>query len=166
MRRQTRSQRSQKGAALIVGLLLLVIVTLLAVTAMGTANTELVMAGNEQFRERAFQAAETGLEMAVKKARSGDADVPMVRAEHFDTPDTVMPSEALDTYASVLTYVGATNLVEESSKAAGISFAVNATGKSRRNAQSVHDAGTWVLGPYDETNPGNCTDPPCSGPLD
>ena len=102
MRRHIRSNRSQKGAALIVGLLLLVIVTLLAVTAMGTANTELVMAGNEQFRERAFQAAETGIEMAVKKARSGDADVPMVRGEHFDTPDTAMPSEALDTYASVL----------------------------------------------------------------
>jgi hypothetical protein len=73
-----------------------------------------------------------------------------------------MPSEALDTYSSVLTYVGATNLVEESSKAAGISFTIQASGASRRNAQSVHDAGTWVLGPYDESNVGQCTDPPCS----
>ena len=57
----------QHGAALVVGLLMLVILTLLAIAGMNTASTELVMAGNEQFRENAFQAAETGIERTLVK---------------------------------------------------------------------------------------------------
>lgn len=52
----------QKGAALAIGLILLLILTLLAVTGMNTSSTELVMAGNEQYRQRAFQASEAGIE--------------------------------------------------------------------------------------------------------
>ena len=152
MKRQLSRHKSQGGAALIVGLMLLVIVTLLAVTAMGTANTELVMAGNEQFRERAFQAAETGIEMAVRKSRSSDPDVPMTCGAHFDTASTPMPSQAQDAYSSRLDYVGSTPMVEETSKATGVTFSVNSSGTSVRNAGSVHDAGIWVLGPPDETN--------------
>ncbi len=55
----------QQGAALIVGLLLLVIITVLAVSGMNTATTELAMARNEQSYESAFQAAETGLDLAL-----------------------------------------------------------------------------------------------------
>ena len=60
-----RNTHRQRGAALIIGLMMLVVITLLAVTAVNTASTELVMAGNEQFRERAFQAADAGVERAV-----------------------------------------------------------------------------------------------------
>ena len=58
--------KRQKGAALVVGLMLLVIVTVLAVSAVGTASTEMIMAGNEQYRERAFQAAEIGIENGIR----------------------------------------------------------------------------------------------------
>ena len=40
---------TERGAALVIGLVLLLILTLLAVTGMNTATTELVMAGNEQY---------------------------------------------------------------------------------------------------------------------
>ena len=55
----------QRGAALVIGLILLVILTLLAITGMNTASTELVMAGNEQYRQHAFQASATGIEQAI-----------------------------------------------------------------------------------------------------
>jgi type IV pilus assembly protein PilX len=56
----------QRGAALVVGLLLMLVLTLLAISGMTTASNELQMAGNEQYRERAFQAADAGLERAIK----------------------------------------------------------------------------------------------------
>ncbi len=58
-------RKRQQGAVLIVGLLLLVVITILAVSGMNTATTELAMARNDQTYENAFQAAETGLENAL-----------------------------------------------------------------------------------------------------
>ena len=58
-------RKRQQGAALIIGLLLLVVITILAVSGMNTATTELAMARNDQTYENAFQAAETGLETAL-----------------------------------------------------------------------------------------------------
>jgi len=55
----------QQGAALVVGLILLLVLTLLAISGMTTASLELQMAGNEQYQERAFQAADAGIEQAI-----------------------------------------------------------------------------------------------------
>lgn len=63
-------QRSkQQGAALVVGLMLLVVITVLAISGMNTATTELAMARNDQAYENAFQAAETGLETALSQGQ-------------------------------------------------------------------------------------------------
>lgn len=59
---KTINYNKQHGAALIVGLVLLVVITILAISGMNTATTELAMARNDQNYENAFQAAETGLE--------------------------------------------------------------------------------------------------------
>ena len=61
--------KKQNGAALIVGLVLLVVITVLAVSGMNTATTELAMARNDQNYENAFQAAETGLENALAQGQ-------------------------------------------------------------------------------------------------
>ena len=61
--------QKQQGAALIVGLILLVVITVLAVSGMNTATTELAMARNDQNYENAFQAAETGLEGALAQGQ-------------------------------------------------------------------------------------------------
>ena len=58
-------RNTQQGAALVVGLMLLVVITVLAISGMNTASTELAMARNDQAYETAFQAAETGLETAL-----------------------------------------------------------------------------------------------------
>ena len=55
----------QHGAALVVGLILMVVITVLAISGINTATTELAMARNDQNYENAFQAAETGLEMSL-----------------------------------------------------------------------------------------------------
>jgi type IV pilus assembly protein PilX len=56
-------KNKQQGAALVVGLILLVVITILAISGMSTATTELAMARNDQKYENACQAAETGLEL-------------------------------------------------------------------------------------------------------
>jgi type IV pilus assembly protein PilX len=63
---QTLNQRrNQTGAALVVSLLLLVVITVLAVSGMNTATTEMTMARNNQTYENVFQSAEKGLENAL-----------------------------------------------------------------------------------------------------
>ena len=59
------SRHHQQGAALVVGLMLLVVITVLAVSGMNTATTELALARNDQAYETAFQTAETGLAQAL-----------------------------------------------------------------------------------------------------
>jgi hypothetical protein len=59
------SPRRETGAALVVGLILLLVLTLLAISGMTTASLELQMAGNAQYQERAFQLADAGVEQAM-----------------------------------------------------------------------------------------------------
>lgn len=60
MRNLNPPQR-QRGAALIIGLILLMILTLLGVTGMTTSTLELVMADNMQRGQYVFQSAESAL---------------------------------------------------------------------------------------------------------
>ena len=54
-------RRSQKGVALVVSLILLVVITLLSITAMRSANLDTRIAVNHQHKQLAFQAAENAL---------------------------------------------------------------------------------------------------------
>ncbi|MDA0822197.1 MAG: PilX N-terminal domain-containing pilus assembly protein [Proteobacteria bacterium] len=53
---------AERGAALVTSLVLLTVVTMLAITSMGTNTLEEKMAANSQEVNRAFQTAETGLQ--------------------------------------------------------------------------------------------------------
>ena len=56
----------QSGTALVVGLLLLSLMTLLGLAGAATAQVELQLARNEQFRENAASAASAGIEIAIR----------------------------------------------------------------------------------------------------
>lgn len=56
--------RKDSGAALVMSLVILLILTILGITAMGTSSLEQKMAGNMQEATRAFEAAESGLSRA------------------------------------------------------------------------------------------------------
>lgn len=56
--------RGQRGAALITGLIFLVILTLIVLAGLGVSNLEERMAGNARDRDLAFQAAEAALQQA------------------------------------------------------------------------------------------------------
>ena len=134
--------RTQKGAALIIGLLLLTVLTLLAITGMNTASTELTMAGNEQFRQNAFEAAETGIEQALAVLPTiGQAAVPTVVGA------TNVPNTTTDQYTTTTTYEGEDANIANFSigKFTGYHYEIASTGTSARNATAAHTQGAFVI---------------------
>jgi type IV pilus assembly protein PilX len=65
------STQYQRGAALITGLIFMVVLTLLAVAAMRTTSLDEKMAGNALSQAAAFQAAEAALRQGIFAVRSG-----------------------------------------------------------------------------------------------
>jgi type IV pilus assembly protein PilX len=140
----------QSGAALVIGLLLLLVLTILAVTGITTATLELQMAGNEQYRERAFQAAETAIEQAIQTA-TFNTTVPFTVTDVRVSADD---DENEDTYSFTMEYdneTGAT-LVPGGGFSLGTGFQayhfnVVAEGRSERGSVSEHVQSVYVIGP-------------------
>lgn len=91
--RRAPAPRRQAGAALVVSLILLLVLTLIGVTGMRSASMEEKMAGNMRDRNVAFQAAESG----VRTGEKWIAD----RTE--PPPTTVNPGENLSAGTNVYT---------------------------------------------------------------
>jgi len=134
----------QTGAALFVGLVLLLVMTVLGVSGMSTATLELAMAGNAQAQQQAFQAAETGIDIAIARGTFttfepmtltgiavGDAevDVEMTFQQATGVPDTAF---------SLGVGTGAVQAFH---------FDVVATGRGPRGARSTHTQSFYVVGP-------------------
>jgi type IV pilus assembly protein PilX len=138
MHRTPQAFGRQRGAALVVGLLLLVILTLLAISGMNTASTELVMAGNEQFRQRAFNSASGGIEDRLET---------LAKVDQSSTPKVVTKTVGGDTYTTSTVYQGDdTNIPDFSvGRFVGIHYQVLSTGKSKRDATTVHTQGAYVI---------------------
>jgi type IV pilus assembly protein PilX len=141
----TRSR--QRGAALIVGLILLLVLTVLGVSTMRTAALELVMAGNVQFRENAFQLASSGLDTVLQQAR--DNTVPLNAAVGWQQDLGTTRVEALrGEFDTSISYLG------ESSPYSGYSasefrlqhFQVDAEGRTdQRGARSIQSQGIYLV---------------------
>lgn len=151
-----RLHNRQGGAALVVGLILLVVITVLAVSGMNTATTELAMARNAQNYENAFQAAENGLEQALSQGRfntlantnlgqyviTGHESVTAVIA--FED-STLVPDRAfsLGVGSGIAAYHFNATATAESKRDAG--------GVTDRDASAVHTQAFYVVGPESPT---------------
>jgi type IV pilus assembly protein PilX len=159
--KQSGLQTRQSGAALVVGLILLVVITVLAVSGMNTATTELAMARNAQNYENAFQAAETGLEQAISQGRfntlantdlgqyvitsGGGHDE--VRSIISYEDSTLVPDRAfsLGVGSGIAAYHFNAVATAESNRIAG------ASGATDRDASAVHTQAFYVVGPESPT---------------
>jgi hypothetical protein len=70
--------RSEKGTALIISLLLLLVLTILALSLINTSTFEIGISGNEKISLEAFYAAEAGVQMALSQLPSTEA-IPQTR---------------------------------------------------------------------------------------
>ncbi|MDG2375124.1 MAG: pilus assembly PilX N-terminal domain-containing protein [Woeseiaceae bacterium] len=146
-------QKDQGGAALVVGLVLLVVITVLAVSGMNTATTELAMARNDQNYENAFQAAETGLEQALAQGRfntSNNVNFVLninandsVNATIQFEDSTLVPDRAfsLGVGSGISAYHFIATATAES-KRAGV-----AGGITDRDASAMHTQAFYIVGP-------------------
>ncbi len=141
----------QNGAALVVGLILMVVITVLAISGMNTATTELAMARNDQNYENAFQAAETGLENALAQGR-------------FNTLiDVNLPAQYVNPNDSVTAIINFENttLVPDRAFSMGVGSGISAyhfnavataeskfdPGGTDRDASAIHSQAFYVVGP-------------------
>jgi len=148
--KQLNAHRKQRGAALVIGLILLVIITLLAVVGMNISNSELQSATSEQTRLRAFQAAETGVERSLSTLFSvstqsttaiTDVVTPVVNSP--TNPSTGLPQDA---YQTVRQFKGWSTLsVGNSRNFNSYHFTIVSTGTSARNATAQNTQGAFIL---------------------
>ena len=150
---QSINRNKEHGAALVVGLILLVVITVLAISGMNTATTEIAMARNDQNYENAFQAAETGLENALSQGRWDTLAVSSLpqyispnghefvdaRVEFEDT--TLVPDSAfsLGVGSGIAAWHFVATSQAESRRDPG--------GDTDRDASAVHTQAFYVVGP-------------------
>lgn len=144
------TRATQRGAALVVGLMLLLVITILAVSSMNTSTVELQMAGNTQYAQKAFQAAELGIEQAMRGGKYDTTTAQTIpkTAVKTGTPEEYQTSTAFDKDA------GTTPVINSKGYSMGVGagfssyhFNITSTGISARNAQSQHIQSFYIIGP-------------------
>lgn len=148
-RRRAAPLRSRRGAALIVALALLTILTLLTITGVSTATTELVLAGNEQYRRGASMAASAGIEQAIGAIATvstvpGAAPVIATEVIVNGSPDAVPSGER---FVTATRYVGEESGLPQSSaeRYVGLHYEIDSTGAARRGAHERQLQGIMVI---------------------
>lgn len=135
----------QAGAALFVGLVLLLVMTVLGVSGMNTATLELAMASNAQAQQQAFQAAETGIDVAISRgAFTTSGPTPPQTITVGDAEATVETDYQLSTGVPDVAFslgVGSGGSVQ------AFHFNVVSTGSGPRGATSTHTQSFYVVGP-------------------
>lgn len=145
---QPRIKR-QKGAALVVGLVLMMVLTLLAVSTMRTATLELLIAGNAQYKEKAFQLAETGLRDAVNQLNEGTLS--LGTTDGWQDIGALIGSvdDSGDDYTVDLRFIRAGDpppSYAEGGEITALYFEVTSTGRTvARNAKSIQTMGFWTI---------------------
>jgi type IV pilus assembly protein PilX len=165
----SRQAHRQSGVVLAISLLLLLVLTVLAMAGMQAATIELQMAAAEQHQQRAFQAAEAGIEQAIA---AGDFTLdPAAAAACYNdpaspeptlipgtgTPITACPHPSgdpagrceyclrFDAASGVTPVPGTGQDVDMDLRA--YHFVIDAVGIAGRGARSEHTQSIYVVGP-------------------
>lgn len=155
MKQTPKTLHHQQGAALVVSLMLLVVITVLAISGMNTATTELALARNDQAFEDAFQAAENGLATALAQGQ-------------FATVGTTSISQDVSTYQTIATTIDYedSTLVPDRAFSLGVGSGISAyhfiaTSQAQmsrdpgnttdRDSSATHSQAFYVVGPEGST---------------
>lgn len=147
--------KKQQGAVLVVGLILLVVITVLAISGMNTATTGLAMARNDQNYENAFQAAESGIEQALSQGNFNTAGSTTITGE----------AGSNESFSTVIEYESATLVPDRAfslgsgSGVVAYHFLATASAKSLRapgsttdrDSTATHTQAFYIVGPGSPT---------------
>lgn len=141
--------RKQSGAALVVSLVMLMVLTLLAISTMSTASLEVTMAGNEQYQQNAFQLAETAKDQFL---RTTSANTTLCVNEQNPTVCDI-PETKIDDMAGTFrtTSRGVSDLGVCPNSSVGVvtrfDFEIQANGTAPSNALAQHTQGWFFCSP-------------------
>jgi Tfp pilus assembly protein PilX len=127
----TRSTNVQAGAALVVGLILLLAISLLAIANINSVSVDLIATNNEQFSARAFQSAEAGIAKAMLN------DIAFSTASTFALTSGGVTGTGNDTFLYTVTPQNDVNLPAPGNSETAFSaiyFRITATGHSEHGA--------------------------------
>lgn len=138
---QGMPRADERGAALIVGLILMLALTVLGISGMNMATLELTMANNMQSQQLAFQRAETGIDRAIT-----------MPANPGTPPDFTVDVDG-DGNADIdaTTRFEGNTLVPDgsgwSTDVTAYHFDTVSVGRGPRNAISTHNQSYYIIGP-------------------
>jgi type IV pilus assembly protein PilX len=135
----------QRGTALIMSMVILMILTLLGITAMGTASLEEKMSGNTQESTRAFEAAESGLSQAYTAPGVFDLNVKKTNNYSYDSGKSGSATVVTEFIQFTTPRRSATASSAVNFEAAN--FNQKSTGTTMVNAKSVVNQGVAQLVP-------------------
>lgn len=155
--------KPQRGNALFVSLIFLVILTTLGLSVAGTSRLELMMAANTQFGNQAFQGAESGIDSILRLPASVllSSTATTNRNYYFNPtgstggfadpnrPGTLFAERATTTSS----YQGVGNVpdggysMSTDDTVVAHHFTVDSTGDSQKGGRSSHQQGFYVVGP-------------------
>jgi len=138
----------QRGATLIVGLVLLLVLSVLAISTMSGATFGLTMVGNAQYSENAFQMAETGIDLSVA-GYAGGASPPLLPTVVNDPDGNLIGTFQAATAFQETTPPpgGGFSIGSGSATFDACHFQTQATGTSSRGATSQNTQEFYVICP-------------------
>lgn len=148
-----RIAHRQTGAALVIGLLLLLVLTVLGIAGANTSSLSLIVAGNAQYSQNSFELAENGIERSIA-------------ANDFNPDPNIAPETQQATLNGQTSFVGSF-LATSRTQLGGVPqpalpgasldsfstyhFEIDSTGTSRRGATARHIQALAVIAPADST---------------
>ena len=142
-----RLGRGQSGAALIIGLILMLVLTVLGVSGMTVSVFGLTMASNAQFEQAAFQAAENGIDFTITNANLNSTATQTFAPAYSDgnySADTRMTWQGTTPFLHSSFSIG-----EDEGAVAAYHFDVVSTATGPDGAQSIHTQSFYIAGPAD-----------------
>ncbi len=150
-----KAHSKQQGAALVVGLILLVVITILAISGMNTATTELAMARNDQNYENAFQAAEAGLENALSQGHFntlGGTDLTQTISDHDSVTSSIEFEDSTLVPDRAFSLGAGSGIAAYHFLATSTAVSARAPGNTTdRDSSAVHTQAFYVVGPESPT---------------
>jgi type IV pilus assembly protein PilX len=136
----------ERGTTLVVSLILLLVLTVLGVSGMSSSTLELTMASNSQYHQDAFQAAETGIDIAIATRNFTTMAPSLVPLTPLG--DGTYATQGVTTFAETTPVPDAAfSMGVNSGTVQAFHFDIVSVGTGPRNANSTHNQSFYVVGP-------------------
>ena len=149
-RNRTLRPHRERGAALAVGLILLLVLTILAIANLSTSTLDLRMAANAMFTTNAFEATERGIDIAIQ------TNVPDTTKTTVTVPLTAASGTNGDAYTYTIRFNAANGVTAVPSGGFSLGsgvgfnafhFDVSSTGAAASSSTTTATQSYYVVGP-------------------